>query len=208
MFVRIRAALVVATSAVAMLAAGAPSAHAGVLGLLPGSCGYQPESLPFAQFGDFNAYTPVPGGSFEAGTAGWTLTGGAKTVSGNESYYVSGPGTHSLSLPAGSSALSPASCTGLDHPSMRFFVRNTGSSSSRLIVQAVYPTLLGMATTNVGEVSGSSRWQPSPALSLFLTNVVGTLSLSESTVAFRFVPADNSGNWNVDDVYLDPFHRS
>jgi hypothetical protein len=197
---------VAATAAGAALTAFAPSAHAGLLSLTTGSCGLQ-ESQPFAQWGDWNSYTMVPGGNFESGSASWTLSGGAKITGGNESYYVSGPGWHSLSLPAGSSVRSPAACTGLDHPSARFFVRNTGSSSSRLNVYVTYPTLLGNVTMLAGQVSGSSSWAPSPPLSLTLSNIVGTLSLNESTISFTFAPADDTGNWSIDDVYLDPYCR-
>jgi hypothetical protein len=207
MFGRIRVTLLAAMAAGALLAVGASAAHADLLSVLPASCGSQPESLPFAPWGDFNAYTPVAGGTFESGSPGWTLEGGAKVAAGNESYYVSGPGFHMLSLPAGSSALTPTSCTSIYHPTVRFFVRNTGSASSRLNVQAVYPTLLGTATTTVGQISGSSTWQPSPALSLLVSNLLATVSLNETTIAFRFVPADSSGSWAIDDVYLDPFLR-
>jgi len=92
---------------------------------------------------------------------------------------------------------------------MRFFVRNTGSSTSRLRVYATYPLLLGLPyTAYLGEVSASSKWSPSPALQMgLLNNTIGSLTLGESTVSFTFVPADSTGNWSVDDVYLDPFAR-
>jgi hypothetical protein len=204
---RIRAVLLASMSTGAMLTLFAPAANANVFSLLPGSCGNQPASQVFQQFGDYSAYTPVAGGSFEAGSPGWVLRGGAQVVSGNESYYVSGAGSHSLSLPTGSSALSPATCTSVYNPTARLFVRNTGSPDSRLLVETVYPTLLGTLTTPLGEVSGSSKWAPSPILGLFLSNALATLSLSQTTVAFRFVPADSSGQWSIDDVYLDPFMR-
>jgi hypothetical protein len=189
-----------------LLAGFASTAHAGLLSLAPGSCGY-PESQPFSQFGDFNYYVPVPGGTFEPGSPSWALRGGAKIVSGNESYNVSGPGSHSLSLPAGSSATSPFACTGIDHPSMRFFVRNTGSSSSRLNVYATYPTLLGLLRVNtyLGYVTGSGTWHPASKVDIgLLNNTLGSLMLGESTVSFTLAPADRSGNWSIDDVYLDP----
>src|SRR5437763_5273049 len=121
MLTRIRTAALAASSSLAVLAAIAPSAHAGLLSLAPGSCGQQ-ETQPFTPWGDSNTYVLLPGGSFEPGTPGWRLSGGAKVAPGNESYKASGSGSHSLSLPAGSSASSPATCTGIDHPSARFFV--------------------------------------------------------------------------------------
>ena len=205
MLTRVKMAAVAATSSLAVLAGVAPSAHAGLLSLTTGDCG-QTASEPFAQWGDTASYTLVPGGTFEPGSAGWALGGGAKVVPGNESYGASGRGAYSLSLPAGSSATSPAACTGLDHPSARLFVRNTGASSSRLNVYATYRLLLGLPyTISLGQLSGSASWQPSSVLQMgLLNNVVGSLTLTDSTISFKFVPADGSGNWSIDDVYLDP----
>jgi hypothetical protein len=205
---RIRLTMLAATAAGFLLSGLASTAHAGLLSLATGSCGLQ-ESQPFLRWGDSNEYTLVPGGTFEAGSPSWALFGAARVVSGNETYFVSGPGSHSLSLPTGSAATSPPACTGIDHPSMRFFVRNTGSSSSRLRVYATYPLLLGLPyTAYLGEVSGSAAWEPSPALQMgLLNNTIGSLTLGESTVTFTFVPADSTGDWAIDDVYLDPFAR-
>lgn len=208
MSIRIRTALVAASSSVAMFAAVAPSAHAGLLSLATGPCGQQ-ESQPFMPWGDSATYVQVPGGTFESGAPGWTLKGGAGVVAGNESFNISGPGSHSLSLPAGSSATSPTQCTGIDHPSARMFVRNTGSSSSRLNVYATYPLLLGLPyTAYLGQVSASGSWAPSSPIQIgLLNNTIGSLTLGESTINFTFVPADSSGKWQIDDVYLDPYCR-
>lgn len=205
MFHRLRAAALSATSALALLTLAAPSAHANALSILPGSCGNQPESQPFARWGDHSRYTPVAGGSFELGSPSWLLSGGAHTVPGNESYDVAGAGSRSLSLPAGSAAISPPSCTSIYHPTMRFFVRNAGSPSSHLIVQALYPGVLGgLQTATLGQLTGSSTWQPSPAMPLLVSNLLATVSLDQTAIAFRFVPADDTGAWQIDDVYLDP----
>lgn len=205
MFSKLKVAVAGGASSLAMLAVLAPSAHAGLLSLTTGACG-QVESQPFAQFGDLNTYVLVPGGSFEPGSQSWSLSGGAHVASGNESF---GRGSYSLSLPAGSSATSPGACTGLDHPSARLFVRNTGSTSSRLLVYATYRLLLGVPyTISLGEISGSSRWAPSTPLAMgLLNNVVGSATLTTSTISFEFVPADSTGNWSIDDVYLDPYCR-
>src|SRR5437764_3513716 len=157
---RTRALFLAVASVLSMGVVAAPAAQANLLSILPGSCGNQVESQSFAPWGDQSSYTPVPGGSFEKGTVGWLLSGGAAVSSGNESFHVgSASDSHSLSLPSGSSATSPASCTSIYHPTVRLFVRNTGSSSSRLKVEALYPGLLGgVNTATVGYVSGSSTW--------------------------------------------------
>jgi hypothetical protein len=206
MFGRIRATIVAATASGVLLTAFASAAHANLLSILPGTCGSQPESQPFEAWGDFNLYTPVPGGSFEPGAPSWSLSGGAKVVSGNESYNVAG-GSHSLSLPAGSSATSPVACTGADHPSARLFVRNTGSASSELNVWATFPPILGVVSDKVylGYLTGSGSWQPSSYLRMgLLTNTIGSANFGETTVSFTFKPADDTGNWSIDDVELDP----
>jgi hypothetical protein len=206
---RTRALFLAAVSALAVGVLGAPAAQANLLSVLPGSCGNQVESQPFAPWGDFSFYTPVPGRGFEQGGSGWTLSGGAAIAPGNEPFHVGGASdSHSLKLPAGSSATSPSSCTSIYHPTVRLFVRNTGSPGSRLVVQALYPGLLGgVQSSTIGEINGSFTWMPSPAMTLLVNNLIATVSLDQTVIAFRFTPADSTGAWSIDDVYLDPYCR-
>src|SRR6202008_607333 len=104
MTIRVRATLVAVFSLV-FVAVTVPVAQANLLSILPGSCGSQVDSQPFAFLGDNNSYTLVPGGTFETGVSTWALSSGANVVAGNESYYVNASSDHhSLSLPSGSSA--------------------------------------------------------------------------------------------------------
>lgn len=171
-------------------------------------------SKVFLPWNDFANYAYVPNGGFEAGTGGWALSGGARIVGGNESFYVrDSSDRYSLSLPAGSSATTPPMCVGLFSSKMRFFASNAASSSSRLKVQVRYNGgvggLLGFAgallgLSDVGYVGAESSWQPSPEIGM----LGGTLPLLTQSVQFRFSPADSSGSWRIDDVYLDPLmHR-
>jgi hypothetical protein len=206
MNVRIRAAFVAAISALALAGLSAPAANAGILSILPGSCGAGSYSKPFAQWGDSANYAMMPGGSFEPGNPGWLLSGGSRVSAGNESFSVNSPAdSYSLSLPARSSATGLAACTSIYHPTMRFFLRNTGSASSQLKVEALYPGLLGgTRAAQIGVVKGTAGWQPSPILRLGVSNLLSTLSLSRTIIAFRFTALDSSGAWSIDDVYLDP----
>jgi hypothetical protein len=209
---RILLGLAALASAAAMTAsAAAPAAHAASLGLVCPDPTYQ----PFTQFkSDYNFYAPAPAGSFENGAAGWTLTGGARVVTGNESYMVGGLGqSHSLSLPAGSSATSPPMCIGLLSKGMRFFLQNTGAAGSNLRVQVIYhggvgAILGGLGSTlgisDKGTFSGTNAWQASP--NFLMTG--GLVPLLTQSVQFRFTPVSTGGNWRVDDIYLDPLmHR-
>src|SRR5687767_13195318 len=65
-----------------------PSAKAGLI-LTPEASGCNSASKVFAPWGDYANYALVPGGSFEAGTPTWAMSGGAKVVAGNEPFYVS-----------------------------------------------------------------------------------------------------------------------
>ena len=50
------------------------------------ACHYTGAEQVFKPWGDLNSYVLAPDGGFEAGGPGWYLGGGAKTVSGNESF--------------------------------------------------------------------------------------------------------------------------
>lgn len=173
-----------------------------------------PTSTPFAAWGDTASYVFAPNGGLENGAAGWTLTGGAQVVSGNEAFSVSGAGGHSLSLPAGSSATTPPMCIGLGSVKMRTFTSNSGSAASKLQVQVVYGggtgSLLGalgsgLGLSDTGTIASRADWQPSPVVSMLLG---GTAPLLTQYVQFRFTPLSTGGNWRIDDVYLDPLmHR-
>jgi len=208
MNIRIRATLVAIFSLVTVALTAPLAAQANLLSILPGSCGNEVESQPFARWGDYNNYVSVTGGTFEPGSAAWTLAG-ARVEAGNESYYVNAStDRYSLSLPSGSSATSPAVCTSIYHPTLRLFLRNSGLASSRLKVQALYPALIGgVQVASLGELSGTSAWQPSSSLPLTVTNLLATLSLEQTAIAYRFTPEGAGGKWRIDDVYVDPRMR-
>ena len=166
------------------------------------SCNYGQASHPFATWGDIASYTLVPGGSFESGAPGWTLAGGARIVSGNESYYANSRyDSHSLALPAGSSATTASFCVSLNRPTIRVFVANGGSSSSRLRVKVVFRGLLGvLGILDGGTFTAGPAWRPSPIMLATLNAPLGT-----NSAQFVFTPADSSGAWRIDDLYVDPW---
>lgn len=175
----------------------APQAHAG---LLP-SCGGTAER-PFARWGDYMAYNLVKDGTFESGGAGWSLSGGARVVDGNETFYVHGAGERrSLLLPRGSSATSPPVCMTILRPTMRFFAVGPDGPAS-LRVEIVSRNLLGvLSVIDGGTVQAGSSWQPSPAMSLLGSNLSSLIFTT--WIHFRFRPVDAAVK--VDDVYVDPW---
>src|SRR3954451_10354229 len=153
-----------AVSAVAgLLAFLAPAAaQAGPLVASATSCDDQQLGQPFLPWIDPASYTLNSGGDFENGAAGWRVAGGASVASGNEADRVGGDSdSSSLSLPAGSSATSSTICVGLEHPDVRFFVRNTGSILSTLKVEVLFEDASGnVRALPIGLALGGSRWQP------------------------------------------------
>jgi hypothetical protein len=172
------------------------------------ACSYTGAEQVFSPWADPHAYVQAPDGGFEAGGSGWSLSGGASVVSGNETYFLNDAGdSRALSLPGGSSASSPPICVSLDTPIFRMMVRNSGDPSSRLRVEAIYK-LLGLVQTKVvNTVSAGSSWAPSQQMSpvLGLSTIVGTLI--PSAIQVRVTPLDGKGVWQIDDLYIDPFSR-
>jgi hypothetical protein len=198
-------ALFVAT---AIVGAGAPAASAGVLVKSAESCDSQQFSQPFSRFGDSATYTPLPGGAFEAGQKAWTLSGGAKIVSGNEPYTVrSAADSRSLYIPAGGVATSPAMCVGLQEPTIRWFQKQASllGLTGAMTVTVLTETSLGVVTeTPVGAGLLGRGWNPS-LTGVIVTNLLPLLGPDKTAVAFRFRAV--TGNWTIDDVYVDPIQR-
>jgi hypothetical protein len=196
---RARAAIVLGlVGGLVALAAGVAPVSAG-LGL---SCP-SPTSTPFAVWKDYANYAFLPDGGFESGATGWSLSGGARAVSGNDSFYIhSNKDKTSLSLPAGASATSPPMCISLFSSKMRFVVR--GDSGSAVKVQVIYRGLLSslLGLFDGGTVSAGGSWKPSPQIGM----LGGTLPLLTSSVSFRFTAV--GGAAAIDDVYLDPMKSS
>lgn len=186
-------------AAVAVLVCFAASAQA---------CDYDGAEQVFKPWGDNHFYVLAPDGGFEAGGAGWSLSGGAATVAGNESFFLNDPADkRSLSLPSGSSAVSPPICMSLDTPIFRLVARNTGSPSAGLKVEASYKLLGLVRTKTVSTVTAGKNWAPAQEMSTVLTlsTVVGTLI--PSAIQIKITPVGSGGNWQVDDLYIDPFAR-
>jgi len=205
----LRRLAVLAIALCALLATTASRADAGDGSLL--GCGHK-ASNPFLRFLDPLPYTLAPDGGFEAGAAGWKLSGGARVVAGNESFALSGPGTKSLQLPAGSSATSPRMCVGLLLPIVRF-VYQGGNLLSSMKVEAVWTNAAGGQSSIVllpGVLGGlGSKWVPTLPL-LQIGGLLNALTLNGLTteMSFRFTPKGGlfgSGTWRIDDIYVDPW---
>lgn len=190
-------------AALASFGAAATPASAGPLVTTARDCAANTLTQPFAGFGDNAWYTDVPGGSFEPAAAAWSLTGGAKTVAGNEPWQVrSKTDWRSLYLPAGATATSPAMCVGLSEPTLRYFSKS--SLTGAMSVEVLTETSLGeVVAVPLAPAALTLGWSPGPGPTPIVANLLPLLPDSKTAVAFRF--RATSGNWNLDDVYVDPY---
>jgi hypothetical protein len=200
---RIRWLTCAALTGLAVLATSA-SAQAGVLVSSATNCDTQVLEQPFLRFADPASYVLAPSGTFERDMDAWTLTGGASVVSGNEPFFVHAPGeASSLSLPPNSSATSAPMCVGIEHPTLRLLARNRGGLLSTLQVEVLFEDAAGNTQAlPIGALLGGSAWKPTLPMPV-VVNLLPLLPGEHTAVAFRF--STGNANWQIDDVYVDPY---
>jgi hypothetical protein len=196
-----RGALAAVIASAALTLAIAPAADA--------ACKAAPTSKAFAAFGDNANYSLAPGGSFESGATGWSLTG-ASVAAGNESAKVHGAAdAKSLAVSATGKAVSPAFCVGIEHPTFRLFARRTSGTWGVLNVKLRVKDAKGAVNeTVVGSVTAAdTAWHPSSPIAL--ATVLGLWNADQTaSVQVVFDPEDFGGAWAIDDVYIDPYSKA
>ncbi|WP_028061423.1 hypothetical protein [Candidatus Solirubrobacter pratensis] len=197
-----------AGAAIAMTAASAAvsaPAQAGVLTKSATGCGDPEITQAFKPWGDSSSYKQVD--DFETGADGWTLSGGAKVIAGDASPKIgTGADSRSLSLPAGSVAVSPPVCVGLSEPTLRFFSKKSSGLLSTLSVWVDVQTSLNVWVTLPIGVDLGGGWHPTLPYAV-IANLLPLLPPDQTAVRFRFAPL-LGGSWQIDDVYVDPRARS
>jgi hypothetical protein len=196
-----RMALSASIAITAATALAAP-ANAGVLTKSATDCATPELSQPFKPWLDYSEYKLVENGSFEAGTGGWTLTGGARVAAGNATQRGGG---QSLLLPAGSSATTPPVCVGLNEPTLRYFVK-AASPLAVMTVSVEVQLQLGVWVTLPIGVDLGGAWHPSVP-HLVLANLLPLFPPDMTAVRFTFRPL-LFGAFSVDDVFVDPRARA
>ncbi len=194
------------------------------------ACVQAPTTKAFTKVGDNADYSLAPGGNFEAGTPGWTLTGGAKVISGNESLgFLKGsisPGSKSLALPVGATATSPEFCVDETNPYFRFMAKPDSSMSGYQAI-VIYRNADGKITnakfTSSADIKwGDGAWSAS-AISPLATKIPLSAANPTASVQLMFVSTGNAvavgiGFWGkftggdvgqtvIDSVMVDPYRR-
>jgi hypothetical protein len=152
----------------------------------------------FAPWGDTHQYYFTQSGGFESGAPGWTLSGGARVVAGNEPFYIhSKTDDSSLLIPSGGVAISPPLCFGLNTPGIRFFA-TSNSGPSTIHVQVIANGPLGLLSIlDGGPATVGTSWAPTPVFSTTLSQLSGATSIQ--------LKITSTGNVQIDDIYIDPF---
>ena len=189
-------------AAAATVAVAAP-AQAGPL-VASATCESKPMSQVFLPWADPANYFLADGGDFEGNNDGWTYGADVAEVGVNSPFHVTSDedGT-SLAIAPGYKATSDVECVGLAEPTLRFFTK--GPALGRLDVTVQYEDAAGnVQRVLAGSDLGDGSWGPTsqmviaPALLALLPN---------ETTPVRFEFKAVSGNWKIDDVYVDPVYR-
>jgi hypothetical protein len=159
-------------------------------------------------FKDDDLYFLAPGGDFEHGADGWTLEGGAAIAGGSTIFSPFGSGDHSLQLPVGSAATSPAFCVDERYPRFRLSVGQLGAKKAEVRVSVVYPGLEDNVR-KAADVSAEDkhRWKLSNKLNLDPQRGLKRKAWRLVALRFQVLKSDAGGDARVDDVLVDPKMR-
>jgi hypothetical protein len=194
----------------AVLAAAAfsiPAANAGLIGNLLSNC-LAGGTQVFAPWGDLNLCLPAPNGGFESGSTGWSLSGGAVVASGNEPFLKTG--TRSLTLPSGSSAMSPTICLGTQQLYIRMFGKDLDGTDKGLRIRVYWYGLLNklLGVTDVGVTPAGGDWAPTGQVRSsggLLTPLPIVALVSSTSARVEITPLGSGSRWQVDDLFIDPY---
>jgi hypothetical protein len=196
-----------AATALTVPAASAKSSGLGDLlgGILAPSCNSTGTQV-FAPWNDLANYFLAPNGGLESGSTGWSLGGGASVVYGNQPFFRSG--SHSLSLPSGSTATSPTTCIGSGDLFVRMFGSDQGGTDSGLHVRVVWYGLLNkvLGISDFNTFAPGGAWSPTDKLSSGGGSIAIPLLpiLGSTSARVQVTPYGSGSRWLIDDLYIDP----
>ncbi len=167
----------------------------------------------FLKFGDTADYWFAPGGDFESGATGWSLSN-AKVVAGNDQTGVAG-GKRSLSLGSGlvslrGTAVSPPFCVTDIHPTFRYVVKANGAVG--LLETYVRYTAVDGSTQEQQVRSNSAtnllpgKWKPSdlqPLATAMPMKKIG--GVAKVQLVFRSPLGALGTGYQIDNVLVDPY---
>ncbi len=176
------------------------------------TCAGQAVSSPFAKWGDFASYWLAPGGDFETGSTGWTMSN-ATIVAGNDTLGVKA-GTKSLklggaSLSTVSKVTTPPFCVDPTHPQFKFTVKSN-SATTLLTTYINFRASTGSTLTVAAKLNTFTFGQWAVSASQPLATQIPALFLgtgTTATITFKAISSSLAGSVNVDNVMIDPYRR-
>jgi hypothetical protein len=194
----------------AAVAATAGAASAAPPSIASATCPWPSQSQAFAGWGDSNSYFLAPGGDFK-NTSGWAFSGGAGVASGGAGY--NSADTNSLALPTTSAAATtPTFCVTSQAPVFRMFIKNSGANGHIDGQLAIYLNFTGadgkaQQVKIAGLTVKSTSWTLTDPIS-FIQYISTPLKSGIANISFTVKPNDNHGNWQIADIYVDPWRSS
>jgi hypothetical protein len=186
-----------AVAAALLVAAPAPAAGpANPLNCVPEGA----TSQVFSAYGDLAQYAMAPGGDMED-ASGWTLANGAEIVAAEDGAR--------LHVPGGGTAVSGQMCIDETYPYFRLFARNGGNKKGALKVDVLYLDAKGnVKATKAFSYRSDNTWALTDPIytNVFTKKVVEQADVVAAPVAFRF-SAEKGTDWELDDLYVDPWAR-
>jgi hypothetical protein len=172
-------------------------------------CGQRYIENPFSQWDDVADYFLVRQGDLSANADEWDL-GGGELVAENDPYTLHPDENASISLTEGDSASAPMVCVGVDTPTMRFFVKNTGAEAGTLKVAVTYEddtyAMHSLDLATLTSADAGAEWTPSPVVDL-TAPLVELLDDHQTPVWFTFTAEGEGSAWLIDDIYVDPYGK-
>jgi hypothetical protein len=164
---------------------------------------------PLVAFKDKRDYFMAPSGDFEdAALPGWRLTGGAGVTAGGSPHAVATASHGSaLTLPPGSTAVSPEFCIDLNYPTFRFFATQSAvDTDSDLIVDVVYPALDKDNVRQAGKFTYKAKdgWRLSEDVKLEPQRLGKPSGWRRVAIRFRVEQGKKPATYRVDDLLIDP----
>lgn len=168
---------------------------------------------PFSRFQDRRDYVMAPDGSFESEQlSGWQLAGGAQRVAEADPVDLGdADGSGLLALSAKATAVSPTMCVDLHYPTFRVLAKAARKPNfSELEIEIIYPDANKPAWKELSKFDGKhfidagEGWRLTSDLDMDPDR--GGKAAGIRRVAFRFTAL--SGDWRIDDLYVDPTRRN
>jgi hypothetical protein len=195
----------VAFAAALLISVGVASTAASAAST--GMCSWPALSQAFARWADSHWYFLAPGGDFQ-NRSGWSFSGGAGVVSGGAAY--NGTDTNSLALPTTSAAATtPTICVTSQAPTFRLFIKNTGNLGHIDGQLAIYLNFTGsdgkpQQVKIAGLTVKSTAWTLTAPIS-FIQYISTPLASGYANISFTIKPNDDHGNWQIDQIHVDPW---